>query len=56
MLDVYRVTTVVYVEADSEEEALEVEGRAGGEVDSWTAEKVEEAEPEVEPEVVTRWA
>ena len=50
MLDVYRVTTVVYVEADSEEEALEVEGRAGGEIDSWTAEKVEEAEPEVEPE------
>jgi len=50
-MDVYRVTTVVYVEADSEEEALEVEGRAGGEIDSWTAEKVEEAEPEVEPEV-----
>lgn len=37
----YRVTTVMLVEADSEDEALEIEGRAGGDIEEWYAEPVE---------------
>lgn len=43
-MSTYRVTTITLVEADSEDDALEVEGRAGGDIQQWYAEPAEESD------------